>query len=173
MKIKKATVDQYQDIRLFYHHIIDGIAQMPYGAGWIKDVYPSPDFLRESIDNEEMFIAMENEKISAAMVLNHSGNESYREYNWPTAADDSEVMVIHALGVDPEKAGKGYGRKMVQFAVNTARQHQRKVIRLDVLKGNVPAERLYSGMGFCYLHTLPMFYEDTGWTDFELYEYVL
>ena len=23
MKIKKATVDQYQDIRLFYHHIID------------------------------------------------------------------------------------------------------------------------------------------------------
>ena len=66
----------------------------------------TPDFLRESIDNEKMFIATENEKISAAMVLNHSGNESYREYNWPTAADDSEVMVIHALGVDPEKAGK-------------------------------------------------------------------
>ena len=66
-------------------------------------------------------------------------------------------MVIHALGVDPEKAGKGYGRKMVQFAIDTARQNQQKVIRLDVLKGNVPAERLYSGMGFCYLHTLPMF----------------
>ena len=107
------------------------------------------------------------------MVLNHSGNESYREYSWPTAAADFEVTVIHALGVDPEKAGTGYGRKMVEYAIDTARLNRQKVIRLDVLKGNVPAERLYSGIGFRYLHTLPMYYADTGWTDFELYEYVL
>jgi ribosomal protein S18 acetylase RimI-like enzyme len=54
-----------------------------------------------------------------------------------------------------------------------ARAHQQKVIRLDVLKGNRHAEKLYSGMGFQYLHTLPMYYEDTGWTDFKLYEYLL
>ena len=46
-----------------------------------------------------------------------------------------------------------------------------KAIRLDVLKGNLPAEKLYTGLGFKYLHTLKMFYEDTGWTDYELYEY--
>ena len=28
-------------------------------------------------------------------------------------------------------------------------------------------------LGFTYLHTLKMFYEDTGWTDYELYEYKL
>lgn len=93
--------------------------------------------------------------------------------NWPTAAEDSEVTVIHALGVDPELGGRGYGRRMVQFAIDTARENQQKVIRLDVLKGNVPAEKLYSGVGFQYLHTLQMYYEDTGWTDFELYEYAL
>ena len=173
MDIKIALADQYQDVRRFYHGVIDGIAKMPYGAGWIKDVYPSPEFLHESINNGEMFIATEDETIVAAMVLNHSGNDSYKEYDWPTDATDSEVTVIHALGVDSEKAGKGYGRKMVQFAIDTARQSRQKVIRLDVLKGNVPAEKLYSGMGFRYLHTLPMFYEDTGWTDFELYEYAL
>lgn len=173
MKIKEATADQYQAVRLFYHHVIDGIATMPYGAGWIKDVYPAPEFIMESIDMGELYIATEMDNIAAAMVLNHSGNESYMQYEWPTAAADSEVTVIHALGVDPEKAGKGYGRRMVQFAIDTARQNQQKVIRLDVLKGNVPAEKLYSGMGFQYLHTLQMFYEDTGWTDFELYEYTL
>jgi ribosomal protein S18 acetylase RimI-like enzyme len=62
---------------------------------------------------------------------------------------------------------------MLRFAIDRARQEKQKVIRLDVLKGNVPAEKLYSGMGFEYLHTLPMFYEDTGWTDYELYEYRL
>ena len=30
MEIKKVTADQFQDIRLFYHHVIDGIAKMPY-----------------------------------------------------------------------------------------------------------------------------------------------
>lgn len=49
-------------------------------------------------------------------------------------------------------------------AWSVARDRQQKVIRLDVLKGNLPAKKLY---------TLPMCYEDTGWTDYELYELVL
>ena len=52
-------------------------------------------------------------------------------------------------------------------------QEGQKAIRLDVLKGIAPAEKLYSGLDFKYLHTLKMFYEDTGWTDYELYEYTL
>lgn len=173
MKIKRATADQYQAVRQFYHRVIDGIATMPYGAGWVKDVYPAPDFLRESINNGELYVAMEDENVVAAMVLNHIGNDSYKEFNWPTQAEESEITVIHALGVDPEKAGTGYGKKMVLYAIDAARQNRQKAIRLDVLKGNVPAEKLYSGMGFRYLHTMPMYYDDTGWTDFELYEYNL
>ena len=45
--------------------------------------------------------------------------------------------------------------------------------RLDVLEGNTPAERLYTGFGFRYMATLKMYYEDTGWTNFMLYEYVI
>ncbi len=58
-------------------------------------------------------------------------------------------------------------------AYDKGRSEGMKAIRLDVLKGNLPAEKLYSGLGFRYLHTLNMFYEDTGWTDYELYEYTL
>ena len=46
-------------------------------------------------------------------------------------------------------------------------------LRLDVLGGNVPAERLYTGQGFTYRGTVRMFYDDTGWTDYGLYEYLL
>ena len=58
----------------------------------------------------------------------------------------------------------------MRFAIEAAQAAGQKAIRLDVLAGNVPAERLYEGMGFRYLGTIPMFYEDTGWTDYELYE---
>ncbi len=43
----------------------------------------------------------------------------------------------------------------------------------DVLGGNVPAERLYTGQGFARRGTVRMFYADTGWTDCGLYEYLL
>lgn len=43
----------------------------------------------------------------------------------------------------------------------------------DVLGGNVPAERLYTGQGFARRGTVRMFYADTGWTDYGLYEYLL
>ena len=54
-----------------------------------------------------------------------------------------------------------------------ALQNHQKVIRLDVIKGNLPAERLYEGLGFRKLHSLQMFYENTGWMEFALYEYIV
>lgn len=37
-----------------------------------------------------------------------------------------------------------------------------RALRLDVLGGNVPAERLYTGQGFARRGTVRMFYDDTG-----------
>ena len=107
------------------------------------------------------------------MVLNHEYNKSYRNYKWQTSAEDSELLIIHALGVHSDFYGKGFAKAMVRKAIAFARETKMKAIRLDVLGGNVPAEKLYRGFGFQYMATLQMYYEDTGWTDFKLYEYVL
>ena len=64
-------------------------------------------------------------------------------------------------------------KSMMREAIALAEQTGQKAIRLDVLRGNVPAENLYKGIGFQYVGTVPMFYEDTGWTDYLLYEYPL
>ncbi len=62
---------------------------------------------------------------------------------------------------------------VVQYAIGTARAQGCRALRLDVLGGNVPAERLYTGQGFARRGTVRMFYPDTGWTDYGLYEYLL
>ncbi len=173
MKILKAKPDQFQRVREFYFAVIDGIGDDGDSVGWKKDIYPAPDFLKKSIENGELYIAEEEGGIAGAMVLNHESNDEYRKFDWPTKADEEEVTVIHALGILPSVRRKGYAKQMVRFAMDLARENNQKVIRLDVLKGNIGAKNLYSGMGFRYLHTLPMYYEDTGWTDFELYEYPL
>lgn len=141
--------------------------------GWEVDIYPSPEFLRDSIHNGELYIGVVDGQIAASMVVNHEFNESYNSFQWPTEAEKYEITVIHALGVHSVYAGRGIAKKMVQKAISVARDNKQKVIRLDVLKGNLPAEKLYEREGFRKLHTLPMFYEDTGWTDYELFELVL
>ncbi len=173
VNIRTAEKSEYDRVRLFYYSLIDEMAKLPYGAGWIKDVYPSREMIMDCVEAGECYIAEENGAVCGAMVINHSFNESYREFDWPTKAEDDEITVIHALGVHPRYMGKGIASQMVRFVINKAAKEGQKVIRLDVLKGNLPAEKLYSQLGFKYLHTLKMYYEDTGLTDYELYEYPL
>jgi len=170
MIIEKATIEQYEAVKSFYHSLIDGLQDSIYDIGWKKDVYPDPDFLINSISRGELFIGITDGKIMAAMVINHESNEGYQNIDWPTKARIDEVLGIHALGVHPDYAGQGYAKELVSFVITYAKENKQKAIRLDVLKGNVPAEKLYSSMSFKYICTLPMYYEDTGLTDYELYE---
>ncbi len=173
MNISKADIDSYETVRLFYHSLIDGLKEDQCHVGWKKDVYPSPEFLRSSIDNGNLYLCCEGERIVGAMVLNHEYNESYEKFQWQTMVSDSELLIIHALGVHPDHHRKGYAKAMVQRAIDIAQKTGIKVMRLDVLDGNFPAEKLYLGFGFQYMATVQMYYEDTGWTDFKLYEYIL
>ena len=47
------------------------------------------------------------------------------------------------------------------------------MVRLDILGTNTAAERLYTGCGFRFVQAKDMFYEDTGWTEYKMYERVL
>ena len=173
MLITKASVEQFQAVKDFYYSVIDGIGNADDSVAWQKDVYPAPDFLKESIRHGELYIAVEDGKIIGAMVLNHQCNEEYNKVQWPTNAENTEVTVVHALAVLPTHTRRGYAKQMVHFVIDHARTSRQKAVRLDVLKRNIAAVKLYSGMGFRYIDTLPMFYEDIGWTDFDLYEYTI
>ena len=171
MKIIKADRNQYENVRSFYHSMIDAMAGSTAYVGWKKDIYPSSEFLSDSIRQGELYIVSEDENITAAMVFNHDHNDGYAGIHWQTEADDTEVMVIHALGVHPNHYGKGYAKALVRETISMAGKSGMKAIRLDVLEGNTPAEKLYLDFGFQYTDTVRMYYEDTGWTNFRLYEY--
>ena len=173
MNVKTAGPNQLQAVKEFYYDVIDAVGDADDSVAWKKDIYPSPDFLFESICCGELFLAEEDGRIVGAMVLNHRCNDAYRAFHWPVRAEEAEVTVIHLLAIRPTSRRKGYAKQLVRFAIDYAWDHHQKVIRLDVLKGNRNAGKLYAGMGFRYLHTLPMLYEDTGWKDFDLYEYPL
>ncbi len=173
MEIVKAAPADFDEVRSFYHALIDAVQGRAHTVGWQKDVYPAPDFLRASLAAGELYLVREGPRIAGAMVLNHQNNESYPDSVWQIRADAEELLVIHALGVHADFERRGYARALVGKAIELARASGMKAIRLDVLEGNTAAERLYEGCGFRRVTTLPMYYEDTGWADFTLFELVL
>ena len=122
------------------------------------------------IANKELFLCEADGQAVSCLVVNHAYNDGYKNIQWSVAADDREVFVIHALGVLPAFSGRGIAKQMVRKVIDMACEHGIKAIRLDVLSGNLPAEKAYAKMGFQYLDTIQMYYEDTGWTDFKVFE---
>ena len=170
MIISKAYREEYDSVRSFYHSLIDALEGTEYHPMWQKDIYPAPEDLQSAIEAGELYIGRIGDRIAAAMVLNQKCNPEYADVEWPTSLNLKEFMVIHMLGVHSDFSGKGLAKEMVRFSISTAKASGMKAIRLDVLKGNVPAERLYAGLGFLFVETVKLFYEDTGRVDFELYE---
>ncbi len=174
MEIRQALREEFDEVRSFYHTLIDEMRDAEYKPGWKKGIYPSDAGLREALEAGWLYTGREADGgIAAAMIVNARSNDGYRQAQWPTPAGDGETAMIHTLGVMPCRGGRGLGGEMVRYAIGLARRQGKKAVRLDVLNGNLPAERLYTGAGFQYVQTVSMFYEDTGWTDFLLYEYPL
>lgn len=163
----------FAEVRDFYWDLIDQFVGLQYHPAWERGVYPSDEFLRESLATGNLYGLREERTLMGAMVLNHDGNEGYRRCSRQVEAPAEEVLVIHALGVLPSHHQRGLAKELVREAVTLARAEGDKAVRLDVLAGNVPAQRLYEGQGFLRRAETRMFYEDTGWTDFLLYELLL
>lgn len=173
LQIRTAHPVDYADVRDFYYALTDAMEHAEFKPGWEKDVYPTQDFLCSSIENAELYIGEMDGRIVSCMVVNHAYNDGYRQAQWSVEAADTELLVIHALGVHPEFSSRGFAKQMVRYVMDSARRSSVKTIRLDVLDGNLPAEKAYRALGFQYRDTLRMFYEDTGWTAFKLFEYIL
>lgn len=173
LAIRAARADEFDAVRGFYHKLIEMMEGSEFHPLWEKDVYPSDAFMRASIERGELYVGMLGEEIAAAMAVNGEGAEGYAGTPWHVNAADGEFSVIHALGVLPSHHGRGFARELVAAAKDVARGLGHKALRLDVLNGNLPAVRLYESEGFRFVSRVKLFYEDTGLTDFLLYEYAL
>lgn len=67
---------------------------------------------------------------------------------------------IYSLGVSPSHQGRGYGKKLCQYAIDLALKMKKKSISLEVRSGNKKAMDLYVSLGFVKKKILPCYYGD-------------
>lgn len=172
MELRYAESHEYEAVRSFYWELIDQMANRTDTVGWKKGIYPSDLFLRESIENKELYVMDHTEGYAASVILNSRWNPGYEGLPWGIECGRDEILVPHALAVRYTLQGQGIGGKVVGNIIRIAGERKMKTVRLDILHGNTAAERLYAGAGFRFVASREMFYEDTGWTEYRMYEYI-
>ena len=173
MKFQKASKNDFSAVQEFYWAVIDEIHKNNVNnenLGWERGVYPSDEFLRSSLAKGELYTLKEGEILYACVILNSECNEGYAGCPWSLSCAKEEILIPHALAVAPEMQGKGIGKIVVKNILETARAEQKKAVRLDVLATCSAAERLYTQCGFRFVAAKEMFYEDTGWTEYKMFE---
>ena len=96
-----------------------------------------------------------DEKIVGTAVINKVQVKEYYDGNWEFPADDSEVMVLHALVISPDEAGRGLGKAFVAFYEEYALLHGCHYLRMDTNEKNVRARALYKKLGFSERGNIP------------------
>lgn len=171
MVFQKANPNEFDRIRAFYWALIDAMAADNDKIGWKKGIYPTDDFLRDSLEKGTLYALTHQQQLAACVIVNSDTNEGYAGVPWRVDCADSDVLIPHALAVSPALQGQGIGRKVVAQVQALARRAGKRAVRLDILGTNAAAERLYTRMGFRFVQAKTMFYEDTGWTEYKLYEW--
>lgn len=159
-------------VKTFYHSLIKGLDQTTGYCRWELGAHPSDEMLEAAINQKELYLGVIDQRIAACMMINLHG-DGYPKAAWDNEIAEGEYLVIHILGVHQDFRRRGLAKEMVQFAIDLARREKKRAIRLDVLKGNLPAEEMYTSLGFRYIDTISLYYESTGWADFELFEYLI
>lgn len=173
MHLKKVTLEEFTEIRNCYVNMIENTPNMEKYARWKLGQHPTDKCIREYISKGALYQYTCKDGIGGALALTMEQDKTYGEITWGTKVKDEEVAVIHILGVNPEFQRRGIGTQMMEEAIQIAREHGKKALRLDALASNTPAQQMYQRMGFLYRGSRNLYAENTGWTDFYFYEYLL
>ncbi len=173
MLFQKSSEADFANIQKFYWDVIDAIHKnnkANENLGWEKGIYPSDGFLHKSLSAGELYTLTDGDTLCACVILNSACNEGYNGCPWSIHCDPGEVLIPHALAVSPKLQGRGMGKIVVENILELAKSEHKKAVRLDVLGACKAAERLYTRCGFQFVEAKDMFYEDTGWTEYKMFE---
>ncbi|MGN6711456.1 GNAT family N-acetyltransferase [Anaerocolumna jejuensis] len=130
---------QYED--KYFEQYAEGLRTSFYELRKSNDFQPylccelNEEKRKEFLDNKEnLYLLLNNEKLIASVNVDNNGS-------------------IGDIFVLPSYQGKGYGKKLMQFAINKAIRYGSNCISLSAIDWNTRALNLYQSLGFDIVQT--------------------
>ncbi|NRD80387.1 GNAT family N-acetyltransferase [Bacillus sp. BRMEA1] len=144
MEIQPVTKNDCKKVKRFYSAITanlrsNGVYQWDF-------FYPNPFIIKNDLKKGTLFGLYEENQLAGAVVLDPKQSSKYNDLPWEDM--NGKPLIIHRLGVHPLFQGKGYGKKLVQFAESYAVKNDFTSIRFDVYAENKRALTIYEKAGY-------------------------
>ncbi len=132
IKIKPAENGEAEKIYHFYEDICRGLEGAQYSPLWQIGLYPCIEDIKNHIKNKDMYISIIDSRIAGALATVNHGDYSS----------------LHLFAVHSDFRNQNLGGMMMNKLFEIAKERSNSKIILDVVKGNLPAEKLYQKTGF-------------------------
>ena len=157
IEIRLAEAGEIDEIYDFYKEVCKELEGAKYSPLWQIGFYPCIADIENHINNKNMYIAITDGRIASVMATVNHGDYSS----------------LHLFAVHSDFRNQHLGKQMMNKLFEIAKERENNKIMLDVVKGNLPAEKLYQKMGFEYIREKTEYIERVGNVDFNIYEYTL
>jgi len=142
MNVRPAEMSDLSRLKAMYGKIVENMFQN--GIRIWNQIFPVA-FLQEDIEKDRLYLLTEGAEILAAFALCDS-NEGAGSVKWKDA--NAKAVYIGRVGVSTDHLRKGLGGRVLESAMNLARQMGAAYLRLFVVDQNRPAINLYLKNGF-------------------------
>ena len=160
--IRLAAEKDIDAVAAIFERIIDDEEKGISAVGWKRGVYPTRATAEAALEQGDLFVLEDGGRVVAAMRVNHEQVPEYSNCRWEYPAVDEQIMVAHTLVVDPAAKGKGYGRQMVAFYEQYAKEHRCPCLRMDTNAINTRARALYKSLGYKEIGITPCVFNGIG-----------
>lgn len=142
MNFRLAQENDISNLNMMYEKIIQSMVQQNIDI-WV--IVNPRDFFAEDIKNNRLYLLEENNEILGAFtVFDYTNGEKY--INWINKK--ATPLYINRLGVNPDFKGNGIGAKLIENAIQLAKNKNFDALRLLVVDINLPAVKFYTKNGF-------------------------
>lgn len=131
--------------------------------------YPSMEKLSSDIKNGELYVLLQDKKITGIVALSTCMDDVYKPVKWLT--NTSKNLYAHRLAVLPENWGKGFAQILMDFAEDFARSQNCVSVRLDTFSQNKRNHKFYEKRGYQKLEDIHFPFKSKH--PFHCYELVL
>ena len=155
MKIRKATQNDIDAVEKLYDAIHTAEENGKQTIGWIRGIYPVRKTAEMALERGDLFVLEDAEEIRGTGILNKIQVDSYAEGSWKHEVPDEQVCMLHTLVIDPDSAGKGYGRAFIEYYEAYARETGCTELRIDTNARNAVARAMYKKHGYTEIGIVP------------------
>jgi len=134
-----------------------------------SELYPSKEVLQNDIDLGQIWKLVVQKKCIGIIVLTEIEDKEYHPVKWLTI--NSKNLYIHRLAILPSFQGKGYAKKLMDFAEDYALENNYNSIRLDTFSKNKRNQNFYEKRNYKRLENI--YFENQSKFPFYCYEKVL